>query len=92
MHKFLVGHQCTTAQKRGWGGIKNGELLRLAENEFDLFITSDQSIQYQQNLVGRQISILMLSTNKIRQILAASATILGAVEAIKPGDFVELHV
>jgi hypothetical protein len=39
MHKLLIGHDCTTAQKRGWGGIKNGDLLRLAEGEFDLFIT-----------------------------------------------------
>ena len=45
MHTFLTGHTCTTAQRRGWGGIKNGELLRLAEGEFDLFITSDQGIQ-----------------------------------------------
>ena len=42
MHKLLAGHDCTTAQKRGWGGIKNGDVLRLAEAGFDLFITSDQ--------------------------------------------------
>ena len=50
MHKLLVGHECTTAQKRGWGGLRNGDLLRLAEADFDLFITSDQNIRYQQNL------------------------------------------
>ncbi len=55
MHRLLAGHACTTAQKRGWGGIKNGDLLRLAEAEFDLFITSDQNIRYQQNLAGRRI-------------------------------------
>ncbi len=36
MHKLLVGHECTTAQKRGWGGVKNGDLLRMAEGEFNL--------------------------------------------------------
>jgi hypothetical protein len=42
MRRLLTGHECTTAQKRGWGGVKNGDLIRLAEGEFDLFITSDQ--------------------------------------------------
>ena len=42
---FRLGQSCITAQKRGWGGIKNGDLLRLAEGDFDLFITSDQNIQ-----------------------------------------------
>jgi hypothetical protein len=47
MHRLLVSHSCTTAQRRGWGGVKNGDLLCLAESEFDLFITSDQGIRYQ---------------------------------------------
>jgi len=42
---------------RGWAGIKNGELLRLAETDFDLFITSDQNIRYQQNLAARKIAV-----------------------------------
>jgi len=46
MHRLLAGHECMTAQQRGWGGIKNGDLLRLAESEFDLFITADQNIRY----------------------------------------------
>ena len=65
MHKLLAGHECTTAQKRGWGGITNGDLLRLAETEFDLFITSDQNIRYQQNLAGRRGAIIELSTNDL---------------------------
>jgi hypothetical protein len=58
MHQLFSGHTCTTAQKRGWGGVTNGQLLRHAEGEFELFITSDQNIRYQQNLVGRRIAIL----------------------------------
>ncbi|MGH7991665.1 MAG: DUF5615 family PIN-like protein, partial [Limisphaerales bacterium] len=68
MHKFLTGHECSTAQQCGWGGIKNGDLLRLAEGRFDLFITSDQNIRYQQNLAGRWIAIIELSTNDFRRI------------------------
>jgi hypothetical protein len=66
MHKLLSGHECTTAQKCGWGGIKNGELLRRAEGQFGLFITADQNIRFQQNLAGFQIAILELSTNGLR--------------------------
>lgn len=92
MHKLLIGHECTTAQKRGWGGIKNGDLLRLAEGEFDLFITSDQNIRYQHNLAGRTIPILEFSTNDLRRIVAASGAIQAAVAAIQPGEFQHLNV
>lgn len=87
MHKLLVGHDCTTAQKRGWGGVKNGDLLRLAEGEFALFITSDQNIRYQQNIAGRGLPILELSTNDLRRIRAAASEILAAVASIQPGEF-----
>ncbi len=92
MHKVLAGLECTTAQKRGWGGIKNGDLLRLAEDEFDLFITSDQNIRYQQNLAGRRIPILELSTNDLRRIQAAAADIQAAVAALQPGEFRKLKI
>ncbi|HXR08844.1 MAG TPA: DUF5615 family PIN-like protein [Candidatus Acidoferrum sp.] len=92
MHQLLSNHQCITAQHRGWGGIKNGQLLQRAEDEFDLFITSDQNIRYQQNLAGRLIAILELSSNDLRRILAAAALIRNAVETIKPGQFRRLDI
>jgi predicted nuclease of predicted toxin-antitoxin system len=92
MHKFLASHICSTAQAKGWGGVKNGALLSLAETEFDLFITSDQNIQYQQNLTGRRIRILLLSTNKLRPILAAAALIRSEVDTIEPGEFRTLQI
>ena len=92
MHKLLAGHNCTTAQQRGWGGIKNGELLRQAEGEFELFITSDQNIRYQQNLAGRQIPILELSTNDLRRIQAAAALIQSAIATMQPGEFRQLAI
>ena len=63
MRDCLTGHECAAVSDRGWKGIKNGELLRLTEGQFNLFLTSDQSIRYQQNLTGRRIPILELSTN-----------------------------
>jgi hypothetical protein len=92
MHRLLAGHECRTAQQCGWGGIKNGLLLQRAESEFDLFITSDQNLRYQQNLAGRKISILELSTNKLRRIETAAGALRAAVEAIKPGEFRQLEI
>jgi len=63
------------------------ELLRRAEAEFDLFITSDQNIRYQQNLAGQRIAILELSTNDLRRIRASAALIGEAIANIKAGEF-----
>jgi hypothetical protein len=92
MHKLLIGHECTTAQKRGWGEVKNGALLRLAEGDFELFITSDQGIRYQQNLRGRQIAILELSNNDLRRIQANAISLATAVATIHPGEFQSLTI
>jgi hypothetical protein len=92
MHRLLVGHDCRTAQQQGWGGIKNGQLLQLAEDEFDLFITSDQNMRYQQNLSGRRIAILELSTNKLHRIETAADLIRAAIAAIKPAEFRQLEI
>jgi predicted nuclease of predicted toxin-antitoxin system len=92
MTKLLSNHSCTSVQAQGWGGIKNGDLLQRAEAEFDLFITSDQNIRYQQNLAGRQIAILELSTNDIGHIQSAGALLEDAVEAIRPREFKHLTI
>lgn len=92
MHKFLAGHECSTAQQHGWGGIKNGDLLRMAEKDFNLFITSDQNIHYQQNLAGRQIAILELSTNDLRRIQAAAELIQSAIAKIQPREFRQVEI
>ena len=92
MHKLLVDHECTTAQKKKWGAVKNGDLLRLAEKDFELFITSDQGIRYQQNLAGRRIAILELSTNDLRRIQASASSLVAAVNTIRPGEFQSLSI
>lgn len=92
MHRLLTGRECRTAKQCGWGGIKNGDLLRLAEGQFDLFITSDQNFRYQQNLAGRRIAILELSTNKLRRIQAAASLIQSAIANLSPGELRRLEV
>jgi hypothetical protein len=70
--------------------LTNGALLQRAEQDFDVFLTADKNLKYQQNLEGRRIAIVELSTNKRRAIEARLDLIRDAVARLKPGDFVEL--
>jgi len=72
--------------------IKNGDLIRLEEAEFDLFTSYDQNIRYQQKLSGRRISILELTSNDLRRVLAIGANITTAIEAISPGEYFRLDI
>ena len=92
MHQLLTGHSCSSVQNCGWGGIKNGELLQRAEAEFDLFITADQNIRYQQNLAGRRIAILELSTNDIGRIQSARVLIEETIATMRPEEFKQLTI
>lgn len=92
MRRLLSQHSVTGVQAQGWSGIRNSELLRRAEGEFDLFITSDQRIRYQQNLTGQRIAILELSTNDLRRIRAAAALIEEAVDKIQPAELQRLEI
>lgn len=90
LRKYLPGHSVHTAQEMGWAQLKNGALLREAESRFEAFITTDQNLRYQQNLVGRKIAILVLPTNDWPAIRRKTEEFAAQVTALKPGDFVEL--
>jgi predicted nuclease of predicted toxin-antitoxin system len=66
LKKDFTNHEVNTVPEMGWAGKKNGELLLLAENHFDIFITTDQNLQYQQNLKNKDISIFVLKTRDSR--------------------------
>jgi hypothetical protein len=90
--KHLTGHEFKSVQFCGWAGVKNGELLRLAEGQFDLFLTADQSLRYQQNLTGRKIAILRLSTNDLRRILAAVNLIQTNLASMQLAEFRRIDI
>lgn len=92
LHRMLRQHVCTSVQYQGWAGIKNGELLRLAEPLFDAFVTSDQNLRYQQNLVGRRLRILLLTTNDLRPLLAAGEAIDCEIARLAAGEFKEMLI
>ena len=70
--------------------MKNGDLLRQAEGQFEAFISTDQNLKYQQPVVGRKLAILVLATNDWPTIRAKGEEIAARVATLKPGDFVEL--
>jgi hypothetical protein len=90
IERVLIGHVCTTVQKAGWGSYTNGALLAKAEGVYNLFITADKNLKYQQNLADRQIAILELSTNRRRTIDRNFDRIIATVESIQPGEFISL--
>ena len=60
LKRELLGHEVKTVQDMGWAGIKNGALLKLADGQFDALLTVDQGIEYQQNLSGLTISVVVM--------------------------------
>jgi hypothetical protein len=74
----------------GWAGVKNGELLKLVEENFDVFITSDKNLRYQQNLVDRNLAIILLPSNQVPIIENLLSQIDDALENIRPGSYVEI--
>ena len=75
----------------GWATLSNGDLLAAAEKSFDIFITTDQNLRYQQNLAGRRLAILVLPTTSWPEIQKHTNKVADAVTALKPGDFIELR-
>ena len=88
------GHECETVQEAGFSGKENGELLAAAEKTFDVFITIDKNIQYQQNVARRSIAILIIRTasNDLDDIRPQVPRALGALRSIKPGQVVEVGI
>ena len=80
----------TDCYERGWPSLQNGELLAAAESHFDVFVTTDKSLRYQQNLAGRQLAILVLPFASWPRLSGHVATIAAAVDALRAGDFIEL--
>ena len=90
LHHQLAGHEISTAYEMGWAKLSNGDLLAAAEKSFDAFITTDQNLRYQQNLTGRRLAILVLPTTSWPEIQKHTSKISDTVNALKPGDFIEL--
>ena len=78
----------STVQSRGWRGILNGELLRIADESFDVFILADKNMRYQQNMDGRRIAIIELPTNRWPLLLPLAPRIAEVVQNIRAGEYI----
>ncbi len=92
LSRELPEHEVLTVTERGWSGIKNGNLLALAAPEFDVFLTIDQNIKYQQNLKNFSIGIILLiaRNNRLKTLLPLMADAKEALGKIKTGDFIRI--
>jgi hypothetical protein len=85
---LLVGHEATRSAELGWQELKNGDLIAAAEEGgFNLLITCDQNLEYQQRVAGRKIAIIALSTNNWPLIRTRTAEVLRAVEGAERGTY-----
>ena len=91
--KFLPGHTVIKAKDRGWDTLTNGELLSEAERAgFEVLLTADKNIRFQQNLAGRKIAIVVLSTPQWPVVRLHPERIAEAVNAAAPGSYTEVNI
>jgi hypothetical protein len=89
---MLPGHDCRTVPEEGLAGKKNGELLSLAEKSgFEVFLTLDRGLEYEQNLQGRNIAVILIrsKSSRLADLLPQSPEILRVLRSIQPGDLVK---
>jgi hypothetical protein len=90
LREHILTHSVATVFELGWSNLENGKLLAAAEVSFDLLITTDQQIRYQQNLRGRQLAIIVLLTTSWPRIRTQIPQIQDAIESIRAGDYREI--
>jgi hypothetical protein len=91
LRRSLNSHTVTTVYEKGWSSTRNGDLLRLADQEnFEVFLTTDRNLKHQQNLTDHQIAIVVLPTTSWPVIQQHTAKIVAVLDSIAPGDFIEI--
>ena len=89
----LLEHTVRTAAEQGWSTLLNGQLLRAAEQAgFDVLLTTDTSLQFQQNLEGRKLAVVVLNRNRWKLIRRVFPEIARAVLAAKPGSWTVIEI
>ena len=88
LKRELLGHEVQTVQDMGWAGIKNGVLLKLADGQFDALLTVDQGIEYQQNLSGLKISVVVMlaASNDVDDLRPLLPSVEQALASLPTGE------
>jgi predicted nuclease of predicted toxin-antitoxin system len=93
LRRYLHPHSVDTTSERSWSTLKNGELLNQAEsNGYEVFITTDRNLKYQQNLTGRKVRILVLTTTSWPRISKKADLIRDALSNLNEGGYVEVEI
>ena len=93
LRESLTRHEVATAYERGWSNLTNGELLDTAEQEaFTVFVTTDLSLKYQQNLSARRIAIVALTSTSWPRIQRAIGAIVRAIDDASEGTYTEVEI
>ena len=87
LRRELHGHEVKTVAETGWAGVKNGELLQRASKHFDVFVTIDRNLEYQQNLTGLTVAIVVVHapSNDVAVLRPLMPAVLAAIPKSKPG-------
>jgi hypothetical protein len=91
---YLIGHDTRTVQQESWAGLKNGVLLTSAGAAgFDVFLTGDQNLEFQQNISKRRLGVVVLcaASNALEDLVPLVPEALAAIEAIQPGQLVRVE-
>lgn len=89
----LKGHEVRTVQQQGWAGLRNGELLRRAAREgFEVFVTADQNLEFQQNLAGSRLAVMVLvaRSNSMEDLHPLVPSLLAVIPESRPGQVVRV--
>ena len=93
LRRYLTEHTVDTAKEKGWAELSNGNLLDNADREgYEIMITADQSMRYQQNLGRRQIAVIVLLSNRWPEVQMRTEEIRAALEGIQPGELREVSI
>lgn len=93
LRQALTDHSVSTAYELGWATLKNGELLRSAEEQgFEVLVTTDTNLRYQQNLSVRRIAVVVLTTTSWPRIRGVVERVTSAVNFASAGSYVEVSI
>jgi hypothetical protein len=92
--RHLIDHHTVTeARARGWEELENGELLKAAEDAgFEVLVTTDKNISYQQNLTSRKIALVVLGAGRWSLVKPHVAQVVSAIHAATPGGYCEVEI
>ena len=93
LRKELPGHEVKTVAEAGWAGVRNGELLQLAAKQFDLLLTVDRNLEYQQNFAGLTLAVIVVHapSNDVTVLRPLMPAVLAAIPTTKPGLVTHIH-